>query len=222
MSRFIIPILGLALSLCSYLFFYYYKVIDLDSASLFISNGGEAYILLAFFVLVLIESTVAICHYIPGTVALLILASLPQVQNISLLKLITSAFSGYLVGLTISNYAGVVLGESIKRYMGNAIFSKFQNIVERYGIYSLFLTGFHPNNASSISAIYGVAKGKIDPLVLIVAVAAQLSYAFIAIVLYYWVGFKPDISNGQPQLWLSSFFILWIAFEAIRLWRRHS
>src|ERR1700752_2414564 len=136
-ARVIAPAPGLALSLLAYLAQNVWHVFHIEQVTAAIRSAQHAGIMLAFLLIGVVEGTILLCVYLPGTAIAILLWLGLQPTWIEAAELMAGLLAGTLLGFGLSYKAGQVLDQRLPSLVGAAHFRRVQTAIERFGLIGL-------------------------------------------------------------------------------------
>jgi len=212
-GRLIAPALGLAVSLLAYFAQNVWHVFHIEQMTAAIRNAEHAGMALAFLLIGIIEGTIVLCIYVPGTaIAILLWLSL-QPTWIEAAELMACLLVGTLMGFCLSYKAGQVLGQALPNLIGAAHFRRVQTVIERFGLIGLAPAAFHPNHLSLVFAILGYFRARHVWAYLVVAAVAQPVWWSLYASAAHLISGQAMVTANNFQLYLAALFAVWLLYE---------
>lgn len=161
---------------------------------------------IAFFI-ALIETTIGIGLFIPGSSILLFMGTLAASRYIDLGDLILFSIMGAVIGDNINFYLGKKYGEHILKkgfwFINTSHFNKAKNIFNTYGNKSVFLGRFIPSIKEVVPLIAGTFNMKKTPFI-IWNILGAIGWSMMWILPGYYFAQSLDLA----KLWISRTGIL--------------
>jgi membrane protein DedA with SNARE-associated domain len=215
-NRYILPLIGLTIALTAYALQNVWGVINVDSVAKWIRALPVAGMLAAIAALAVIEGTVIVCLYFPGTAILIVLLFALHLSGGEAIQVLLALNAGTIVGYVASWRIGRAMQSQLPRFMGEVYVRKIDALIRRYGLASLLILSSHPNNLALAFAILGIASTATALKYFVVAVAVQNVW---------WLGFasvaelfaqQQVVTQTNFYLYLAAIFGAWLAYELIR------
>jgi membrane protein DedA with SNARE-associated domain len=215
-NRYILPLIGLTIALTAYALQNVWGVINVDSVAKWIRALPVAGMLAAIAALAVIEGTVIVCLYFPGTAILIVLLFALHLSGGEAIQVLLALNAGTIVGYVVSWRIGRAMQSQLPRFMGEVYVRKIDALIRRYGLASLLILSSHPNNLALAFAILGIASTATALKYFVVAVAVQNVW---------WLGFasvaelfaqQQVVTQTNFYLYLAAIFGAWLAYELIR------
>jgi membrane protein DedA with SNARE-associated domain len=214
-KRWIAPLIGVIISVAAHFAQNVWQILHINDLTNAIKGLDHAGVLLGFFVIGMVEGTILLCFYLPGTaVVILLLASLQPTLTEGI-ELLTWLMAGTMVGYGISLALGKALGARLPSLVGGAYFYRVQSLIERFGLVSFAPASFHPNHLALAFAVLGYFRARRIWLYFAIAALAQaawwLLYASLADVIFR----QSVVSSSNFQLYLAALFSVWLIYELL-------
>jgi membrane protein DedA with SNARE-associated domain len=219
-QRLIAPALGAALSLLAYLGQNVWQVFHVEQITGAIRAADHFGILVGFFLIGVVEATIVLCLYLPGTaIAILLWLSL-QPTWFAAAELMACLMAGTLLGFGLSYRAGKVLEKRLPELIGGAHVRRVQTLIERFGLIGVAPVAFHPNNLSFVFAVLGYFRAGRLWAYLAVAAVAQLAWWTLYASAAETISGQTLVTGSNFPLYLVALFAAWFGYELISLRRR--
>ena len=217
--RYILPLIGLTIALTAYVLQNVWGVINVETVARSIRSLDTAGMLLGIGALAVIEGTVIVCLYFPGTAILIVLLLALHLTGAEAIPVLLVLNIGTIIGYIASWLIGRALQSQLPRFMGEAYVGKINALIRRYGLASLLILSSHPNNLALAFAILGVASAGTALRYFVVAVAVQnvwwLGFAYVADLF----SNQQFITQTNFYLYLAAAFAAWLTYELISRYR---
>ncbi len=214
--RYLIPLAGIVIALSAWLLQNVFEVFSVDAIANAIRSLNMAGLLLALAAIGLVEATVIVCLYFPGTAILIVLLLALNPGGAEALWILAALNAGTLVGYALSHLAGGVLHARLPALVGEAYVNRTRALIARFGAAGVALLAFHPNNLSLAFAVIGYSAAGRTARYLAIAVAAQniwwLGYASAA----HLIAQQQIVTRSNFYLYLAALFALWLGYELLR------
>ncbi|HET7156486.1 MAG TPA: hypothetical protein VFI87_14070, partial [Hyphomicrobiaceae bacterium] len=131
--RLILPGLGVIVFLFAHVAqneWHLFQIADITAA---IRNLGYAGMVAGVAVLGLVEATIVVCFYIPGTAVAIVLLLGMQPGWSEAVPLLAALSVGTIIGYGISLFLGGLLQQRLPALVGERYFNKVQALIARYG-----------------------------------------------------------------------------------------
>jgi hypothetical protein len=219
-GRLIAPALGLAVSLLAYFAQNVWHVFHIEQMTAAIRSAEHAGMALAFLLIGIVEGTVLLCVYLPGTaIAILLWLSL-QPTWLEATGLMASLLVGTLVGFGLSYKSGQLLDKGLPNLIGAAHFRRTQHVIERFGLIGMAPAAFHPNHLSLVFAILGYFRARNVWAYFIVAAIAQSAWWVLYASAADLIAGQAVVTASNFQLYLAALFGAWLLYELMSGRRR--
>lgn len=214
--RHLIPLAGLAIALSAYLLQNVFEVFSVEAIARAIQTADALTLLAAIAAIGIIEATVIVCLYFPGTAILIVLLLALQPSAAQSLWILAALNLGTLVGYGLSLRLGGALHARLPGLVGAAYVNRTRALIARFGSVGMAALAFHPNNLSLAFAIAGYSAAGGTARHLAIALAAQnvwwLGYASLAHV----IAQQQLVTRSNFYLYLAALFALWLGYELTR------
>ena len=214
--RYLMPLAGLAIALSAWLLQNVLEVFSVDAIAQAIRSLSTFGLLLALAVIGLIEATVIVCLYVPGTAILIVLLLALDPGGAEALWIVAALNAGTIAGYALSHLLGGMLQARLPALVGETYVNRTRALIARYGAAGVGLLAFHPNNLSLAFAVIGYSAAGQTTKYLAIAVAAQnvwwLGYASVA----HLIAQQQIVTRSNFHLYLAALFALWLGYELLR------
>ena len=211
--RLILPALGVAVFLLAYVAQNVWQLFHIDDITRAIRNLDVAGVLAGVAILGIIEGTIVLCFYLPGTAVMIVLLLGMQPSLAEALPLVASLMVGTLVGYAASLWLGRLLQQQLPSLVGESYFGKVQSLIERYGLFAFVIGAFHPNQLALGFAILGYFRTKRTWRYLSVAAIAQAVWWSIYALAADLIAGQNLVSSSNFQLYVAGLFTVWLVYE---------
>lgn len=214
--RLLPPLLGVAVSLlawCAQNVWHLFDIRDLTQALRGLDPRGLA---LALALIGLIEGTVVVCFYLPGTAVVILLLAGLQPSWDEALPLLAALGAGTLAGYGASAALGRALAQALPRLVGPAAFARMRSSVERFGLAAFAAAAAHPNPCALAFAVLGYLGVRRVRRCLAVAALAQGAWWTLYAAMAGAASRQTVVTGGNFQLVLAGLFSIWLAYELAR------
>ena len=213
--RLILPAAGIAVFLLAYVAQNVWQLFHIDDITRAIRTLDRAGVLAAMFLLGMIEGTVVLCFYLPGTAVVIVLLLGMQPGWSEALPLVAVLMLGTVAGYGASAVLGRLLQQKLPTLVGEAYFHKVQSLIDRFGLLAFIPGALHPNQLAVGFAILGYFHTARIWRYLLVAVVAQAAwwtaYAWAADL----ITSQSLVSSSNFQLYVAFMFMIWFGYELL-------
>jgi hypothetical protein len=190
-----------------------WQLFHVDDVAAAIRNLEGPGVMIAMSVLGLVEATVVLCFYVPGTAVAIVLLLGMQPSWAEALPLVVGLMAGTMVGYVVSLILGGLLQQRLPSLVGEAYFHKAQSLIARYGLLAFAFGAFHPNQLALSFAILGYFRAKRVWRYFVVAGAAQLVWWALYGTAAELIARQSLVSSSNFQLYVAALFGIWFAYE---------
>lgn len=220
--RLILPGIGIVVFLFAHLAQNVWQLFHVDDVAAAIRNLDRPGVMTAMAVLGLVEATIVLCFYVPGTAVAIILLLGTQPGWTEALPLVAGLMVGTMVGYVVSLVLGGLLQQRLPSLVGEAYFRKAQLLIARYGLLAFAFGAFHPNQLALSFAILGYFRAKRVWSFFVVAGAAQLLWWALYGAAAGLIVRQQLVSSSNFQLYVAALFGIWFVYELVSLPRTES
>jgi hypothetical protein len=215
-KRWIAPLVGVVLSLTAHLVQNVWQIAHIDDLTNAIKGLDHAGVLIGFFLIGVVEGTILLCLYLPGTAVVILLLLGLQPTFAEGIELLAWLMAGTMVGYGASLAAGKALGTRLP-LVGGAYFHRIRSFIDRFGLASFAPASFHPNHLALAFAVLGYFRARRLWLYFVIAAVAQAAwwslYASLANVIFR----QNLVSSSNFQLYLAALFSVWLVYELLSI-----
>ncbi len=211
--RLILPGLGVVVFLFAHVAqneWHLFQIADITGA---IRNLGDAGMVAGIAVLGLIEATIVVCFYIPGTAVAIVLLLGMQPGWAEAVWLLAGLSVGTMIGYGASLVLGRLLQQRLPALVGEQYFRKVQALIARYGLLAFAFSAFHPNQLALAFAILGYFRTPSVWRYFAVSGASQLLWWGLYASLADWAARQNMVSSTNFQLYVAALFGIWFVYE---------
>ena len=213
--RLILPGIGIVVFLLAHLSQNVWQLFHIDDMAEAIRNLGRPGIVMAMVALGLVEATVVLCFYIPGTAVAIVLLLGMQPGWADALRLVAGLTVGTMAGYVASFVLGGLLQQRLPTLVGEAYFRKVQSLIARYGLLGFLLSAFHPNQLAVAFAILGYFRANGAWRYFAVAGAAQWMWWALYGAAAGLIARQNIVSSSNFQLYVAALFGIWFLYELL-------
>ncbi len=214
-KRCITPLIGVVLSLTAHLAQNVWQILHINDLTDAIKGLEHAGVLLGFFLIGVVEGTILLCLYLPGTAVVILLLLGLQPTFAEGIEFLAWLKAGTMVGYGTSLALGKALGARLPSLVGWAYFCRIQSFIERFGLMSFAPASFHPNHLALAFAVLGYFRARRLWLYFVIAGVAQAAwwslYASLADVIFR----QNLVSSSNFQLYIAALFSVWLVYELL-------
>lgn len=214
-ARLILPALGVAVFLVAYVAQNVWQVFHIDDITRTIRALDLAGILAGMALLGLVEGTIVLCFYVPGTAVVIVLLLGMQPNLAEALPLVASLMGGTLIGYVASLWLGRQLQQRLPSLVGETYFRKIQLLIERYGLWAFVMGAFHPNQLALGFGILGFFHTQRPWRYLVVAMVAQAAWWGLYASTAELIVSQSIVSTSNFQLYVAALFAVWFVYELL-------
>jgi membrane protein DedA with SNARE-associated domain len=211
--RLILPGLGIIVFVLAHLAQNVWQLFHVEDIASAIRNLDRPGIVTAMAVLGLIEATVVVCFYVPGTAVAIVLLLGMQPGLADALPLVAGLMAGTMVGYVASFVLGRLLQQRLPSLVGEAYFHKVQRLIERYGLLAFVFSAFHPNQLAVAFGILGYFHAGKAWRYFAVGGAAQLLWWTLYGAAAGLITRQTIVSSSNFQLYVAALFGIWFVYE---------
>lgn len=211
--RLILPGLGVVVFLFAHVAqneWHLFQIADITAA---IRNLGYAGMVAGVAVLGLVEATIVVCFYIPGTAVAIVLLLGMQPGWSEAVPLLAALSVGTIIGYGISLFLGGLLQQRLPALVGERYFNKVQALIARYGLLAFVFSSFHPNQLALAFAILGYFRTPGVWRYFAVSGVSQLVWWGLYASLADWAARQSMVSSTNFQLYIAALFGIWFVYE---------
>lgn len=211
--RLILPGLGVVVFLFAHVAqneWYLFQIADITAA---IRNLGNAGMVASIAVLGLVEATIVVCFYIPGTAVAIVLLLGMQPSWAEAVPLLAGLSVGTMIGYGASLVLGRLLQQRLPALVGERYFRKMQALIARYGLLAFAFSAFHPNQLAVAFAILGYFRAPGVWRYFVVSGASQLLWWGLYASFADWAARQNMVSSSNFQLYIAALFGIWFMYE---------
>jgi membrane protein DedA with SNARE-associated domain len=213
--RLILPALGVAVFLLAYVAQNVWHLFHIDDITRSLRGLDMAGLVAGMVVLGMVEGTIVLCFYLPGTAVVIVLLLGMQPSLVQALPLVAGLMVGTLIGYCLSLLLGKVLQQKLPSLVGEAYFRRVQSFIERYGLVAFIIGAFHPNQLALGFAILGYFRVAWVWRYLLVAAVAQVAWWGIYAAAADLVAGQNLVSTSNFQLYVAGLFAIWLVYELL-------
>jgi hypothetical protein len=213
--RLILPALGVAVFLFAYVAQNVWHLFHIDDITRTLRGLDHAGLVTGMAILGMIEGTIVLCFYVPGTAVVIVLLLGMQPSLAQALPLVAGLMAGTLVGYCLSLLLGKGLQQKLPGLVGEAYFRRVQSLTERYGLLAFVVGAFHPNQLALGFAILGYFRVARTWRYLLVAALAQVAWWGIYASAAELVAGQNLVSTSNFQLYVAGLFAVWLIYELL-------
>lgn len=167
------------------------------------------------FLIGLVEGTVILCFYLPGTALLILLLLGLQPSWGEGLLLLGWGMAGTVAGYGLSVLLGRALKRRLPRLVGPASYERMRAFLERFGTLAFMAAAFHPNPLALAFALAGYLRVmRLLPAFLAAAVAQALWWSLYASSVSL-LARQTVVTGNNFQLVLAGLFGVWLVYELL-------
>ena len=211
--RLILPGLGVVVFLFAYLAQNVWQIFHIDDITRAIRDLDQVGIVTGMAILGLVEATIVLCFYVPGTAVLIVLLLGMQPGWAEALPLVAGLTVGTMAGYGASLLLGQVLQQRLPSLVGEAYFRKMQSLIERYGLLAFILGAFHPNQLAVGFGVLGYFQAGRVWRYFAVAGAAQLVWWGLYASTADLIASQNFVSSSNFPLYVAALFFVWLLYE---------
>ncbi len=212
-GRLIVPMVGALISLGAYLAQNAWGLFRIDDVASAIQGLDRPGMLMGFFLLGVVEGTILLCFYFPGTAVVILLLLGLQPDWAEATQLLGCLMAGTIAGYGISFALGRLLEDRLPFLVGDAYFRKVRSAIGRFGLVSFIPAAIHPNQLAVAFAILGYFRvGRLWAYFAITILAQALWWASYASTTDLIAG-QTLVTRANFQLYLAVLFFIWFLYE---------
>jgi hypothetical protein len=214
--RLLPPLAGVVLSLLAYLAQNVWGLFHVQDVTAAIRGLDPAGLAFALFLIGVVEGTVVLCFYLPGTAVVILLLFGLQPSWDEGASLLLPLLAGTLAGYGLSVVLGRALRRQLPRLVGADSHARMRSAIERFGIAVLPVAAFHPNPLALAFSILGYLRaGRLWPA-LAVAAIVQPAWWLLYVSMASMFSRQNVVTGSNFQLFLAALFSVWLAYEALQ------
>jgi membrane protein DedA with SNARE-associated domain len=213
--RLILPALGVAVFLLAHLAQNVWQLFHIDDVTRALRSLDPAGLVAGMALLGLVEGTIVLCFYLPGTAVVIILLLGMQPSLREALPLIAGLMAGTLAGYGASLWLGRLLQQKLPSLVGESYFRRVQSLIERYGLLAFVIGAFHPNQLALGFAILGYFRTEQPWRYLLVAAVAQCAWWGVYASAADLAAGQNVVSSSNFQLYVAGLFAIWLVYELL-------
>jgi membrane protein DedA with SNARE-associated domain len=213
--RLILPALGIAAFLFAYVAQNVWQVFHIDDITRAIRSFGLPGLLVGMLLLGMVEGTIIVCFYLPGTAVVIVLLLGMQPSLGEALPLVAALMAGTLIGYAASLWLGRQLQQRLPSLVGENYFHKVQSLIERYGPPAFVFAALHPNQLALGFAILGYFRATRLWRYWLVAIAAQAGWWSVYASAAELLAGQTLVSSNNFQLYVAGLFTIWLIYELL-------
>jgi membrane protein DedA with SNARE-associated domain len=213
--RLILPGIGVIVFLLAHLAQNVWQLFHVDDVATAIRNLDRPGVVSAVAALGLVEATVVLCFYIPGTAVAIVLLLGMQPGWADAFPLIAGLTVGTMTGYIASLVLGRLLQQRLPSLVGEAYFHKVQSLIYRYGLLAFAFGAFHPNQLALSFAVLGYFHVQKVWRYFAVGGVAQLGWWALYGAAAELVAHQSVVSSSNFQLYVAALFGIWFVYELL-------
>jgi membrane protein DedA with SNARE-associated domain len=213
--RLILPGLGVVVFLFAYLAQNVWHIFHIGDITRAMRSLDQAGLVAGMAILGLVEATVVLCFYAPGTAVVIVLLLGMQPGWVDGWPLVAGLMAGTMVGYGVSFVLGRLLQQRLPSLVGEAYFHKVRSLIERYGLLAFVPGAFHPNQLALAFAILGYFQAERVWRYFVVAGLAQLVWWSIYASAADLIASQNVVSSSNFQLYVAALFSIWFLYELL-------
>jgi membrane protein DedA with SNARE-associated domain len=191
-----------------------WQIAHVDDLTNAVSGLDRAGVLVGFFLIGVVEGTIILGLYVPGTaVAILLLVGL-RPTFAELIECLAWLMAGTMVGYAASWGVGRQLASRLP-LIGSAHFDRIRSLMDRFGPVSFAPASFHPNHLALAFTVVGYFRARRLWLYLFIAVLAQAAWWALYASLAGAIFRQSFVSSSNFQLYLAALFSVWLVYELL-------
>jgi membrane protein YqaA with SNARE-associated domain len=211
--RLILPAVGMAIFLLAYLAQNVWHLFHVDDIARAIRGLGQGGLVLGMVILGIVEGTVLLCFYVPGTAVVIVLLLGLQPSWAEATPLLVGLMAGTMTGYLLSLVLGQILQQRLPALVGERLFHKVQSLIDRYGVASFVLIAIHPNQLAVAFAIVGYFQtGRLWRYFLAAAIFQAVWWVLFAFAAHLFAG-QNVVTSSNFQLYVTAVFFAWFVYE---------
>jgi len=211
--RLILPALGILVFVFAHFAQNVWHLFHVDDIARALRNLDLAGIVTGIAILGMIEATIVVCFYVPGTAVIIVLLIGMQPNIGQALPLLAGLMFGTLAGYGLSLLLGRLLQQRLPSLVGEAYFHRVQSLTERYGAMAFAVGAFHPNQLALGFAILGFFRVERSWRYFVFAAIAQAAWWGLYASAASLISGQTIISSSNFQLYVAGAFAIWLVYE---------
>jgi hypothetical protein len=214
-SRLILPAIGVLVFLLAYLAQNVWNLFHIEDITRAMRGLPPAGLVAGMALLGLVEGTVVLCFYLPGTAVVIVLLLGLQPSLTDALPLLGGLMAGSFLGYAASLALGGAVQQRLPSLIGEHYFRKVQALIERYGLLAFVPSAFHPNQLAVAFAILGYFRTGRLWRYFVLAAGAQIAWWALYASAAGLIARQELVSTNNFQLYVAALFLVWFVYELV-------